>query len=65
MKHIIAELKQTQADIIQDTELDADTKIRNIILLERNIQKIIRTEISASRARWNILDQIEELKTLR
>jgi hypothetical protein len=62
MKHIIEELRQTQADIIKDTELDADTKIRSIILLERNIQKIIRTEISASRARWNILDQIEELK---
>jgi hypothetical protein len=65
MKCIIEELKQTQRDIIAETEIDADTKVRSIMLLERQIQKLIRTEILASRTRWNIIDQLEELKLIK
>jgi hypothetical protein len=65
MKCLIEELKQTQRDIIAETEIDADTKVRSIMLLERQIQKLIRTEILASRTRWNIIDQLEELKLIK
>ena len=65
MKSLIEEIKQSQREIIADRQIDAENKIRSIILLERQIQKLIRADISASRARWNIIDQLEELKTQR
>jgi hypothetical protein len=65
MKSLIEELKDTQRDIIAETKIDADTKVRSIMLLERQIQKLIRTEILASRTRWNIIDQLEELKLIK
>jgi hypothetical protein len=65
MKCIIEELKQTQRDIIEETEIDSDTKVRSIMLLEKQVQKLIRTEIHATRARWNIIDQLEELKQIK
>jgi len=65
MKCIIEELKQIQRDIIAETEIDTDTKVRSIMLLERQIQELIRTEILANRARWNIIDQLEKLKLIK
>jgi len=63
MKSLIEDIKETQHQIIADGQIDVETRIRSIILLERQIEKLIRADISASRARWNILDQLEELKT--
>jgi hypothetical protein len=65
MKSLIEEIKETQREIIADGHIDAENKIRSIILLERQIEKLIRADISANRARWNIIDQLEELKTQR
>jgi hypothetical protein len=65
MKSLIEEIKETQREIIADGHIDAENKINSIILLEKQIQKLIRADISASRARWNIIDQLEELKTQR
>jgi len=65
MKSLIEEIKETQREIIADGQIDAENKIRSIILLERQIEKLIRADISANRARWNIIDQLEELKTQR
>lgn len=62
MKSLIEEIKQTQNDIINDEQIDAENKIRSIILLERQIVKLIRADISASRARWNIIDQLSDLR---
>jgi hypothetical protein len=65
MKSLIEDIKETQREIIADNQIDAENKINSIILLEKQIQKLIRADISANRARWNIIDQLEELKTQR
>jgi len=62
MKSLIEEIKQSQRDIIADTDIDADNKILSIILLEKEIKRIIRADISASRTHWAILDQLSSLR---
>jgi len=65
MKSLIEDIKETQHQIIGDGHIDVETRIRSIILLEKQIEKLIRADISASRARWNIIDQLEEQKRQR
>jgi hypothetical protein len=62
MKSLIEEIKDTQREVLDDPDIDADTKINSIILLEKQIQKLIRADLSANRARWNIIDQLSDLR---
>jgi hypothetical protein len=62
MKSLIEEIKDTQREVLDDPDIDADNKINSIILLEKQIQKLIRADLSANRARWNIIDQLSDLR---